>query len=123
MKPNPYLVVISIVVSLALAGCASNKIIIDKQYVDMAAYNHDLEECRAYADETGGVAGEAAKGAVGGAVVGGAIGAIVGNSSTAGKLGGVGAVTGAVRGGSKSKAEKLKIVKRCLSGRGYRVLN
>jgi len=123
MKPNSFLVVISVVISLTLAGCARNQVVIDKQYVDMTAYNHDLEECRSYAEETGGVAGEAAKGAVGGAVVGGAIGAIIGNSRTAGKLGGVGAVTGAVRGGSKSKAEKLKIVKRCLSGRGYRVLN
>ncbi len=123
MKPVSFLIIFSVVISLTLAGCARNQIVIDRQYVDMAAYERDLAECRLYAEETGSVGAEAAKGAVGGALVGGAIGAVVGNSRTAGKLGGVGAITGGVRGGAKSRAEKNKIVKRCLSGRGYRVLN
>jgi outer membrane lipoprotein SlyB len=123
MKSISFLVVLSIFASLSLSGCARNRIIIDRQGVDMAAYDHDLAECRAYANESGGTGAEAAKGAVGGAVIGGAIGAAVGNGGTAEKLGGAGAVVGAVRGARKSRAEKLQIVKNCLSGRGYKVLN
>jgi len=123
MKMYPSLVILSMLISLSLAGCARDRIIIDKKGVDMAAYDQDLAECRAYAEESEGAGAEAAKGAVGGAVVGGAIGAVVGNGRTAEKLGGVGAITGAVRGAARSRAEKLKIVKTCLSGRGYKVLN
>jgi outer membrane lipoprotein SlyB len=123
MKPVSYPVVLSILISLSLAGCASDKIIIDKKGVDMAAYDQDLAECRAYAEESEGVGAEAAKGSAVGAVIGGAIGAVVGTGKTAAKLGGVGAITGGVRGASKGKAEKLHIVKTCLSGRGYKVLN
>jgi outer membrane lipoprotein SlyB len=123
MKSISFLVVLSILFSLSLAGCARNRIIIDKKGVDMAAYDQDLAECRAYAEESGGAGAEAAKGAVGGAVIGGAIGAVVGTERTAEKLGGAGAITGAVRGAARSRAEKLHIVKTCLSGRGYKVLN
>jgi len=123
MKSISILVVLSIIFSLPLAGCASDKIIIDKKGVDMAAYDQDLAECRTYAEESEGVGTEAAKGSVGGAIIGGAIGAIVGTGRTAAQLGGVGAITGGARGASKGKAEKLHIVKTCLSGRGYKVLN
>ncbi|MGA7593976.1 MAG: hypothetical protein WCA64_02165 [Gallionella sp.] len=123
MKSIYSLAALSILLSLSLAGCARNRIIIDKQGVDMAAYDRDLAECRAYANESGGTGAEAAKGAVGGVVIGGAIGAAVGNGRTAEKLGGAGAVVGAARGARRSRAEKLKIVKNCLSGRGYKVLN
>ena len=123
MKPISFFVVIPVVFSLFLAGCARNRIIIDTKNVDMAAYDRDLAECRAYAEETGSVGAAAAKGAVGGAVVGGAVGAVVGNGRTAEKLGGAGAVIGAVRGAARSKKEKLRIVKTCLSERGYKVLN
>jgi outer membrane lipoprotein SlyB len=121
MKPISVFVVVSVVISLS--GCARDRIVIDKQYVDMYAYERDLAECRTYAEETDSVGAEAAKGAAGGAVVGAAIGAVLGNSRTAEKLGGVGAITGTLRGAKRSKAEKLQIVKNCLSGRGYRVLN
>ena len=36
---------------------------------------------------------------------------------------GVGAVTGAVRGLSEGERDKVRVVKQCLRGRGYRVLN
>jgi outer membrane lipoprotein SlyB len=123
MKSISLIVVLSVIFSLSLAGCARNRIVIDRKGVDMAAYNRDLAECRTYAEETSGVGAEAVKGALGGALVGGAIGAAVGTGRTAEKLGGAGAVTGAVRGAAASKAEKLQIVKKCLSGRGYKVLN
>jgi outer membrane lipoprotein SlyB len=123
MKLIPASAVISVVIFLSLAGCASDKIVIDKKGVDMAAYDNDLAECRTYAEETDSTAKQAATGAAGGALVGAAIGAVLGNGDTAAKLGGVGAITGSARGAGKSKAEKLHIVKTCLRGRGYKVLN
>jgi outer membrane lipoprotein SlyB len=123
MKPIPASVVVSIVISLSLAGCASNKIVIDKKGVDMVAYDNDLAECRAYAEETDSVGAEATKGAAAGAVVGAAIGAVLGNGNTAAKGAGVGAISGSLHGAQRSNAEKLKIVKTCLRGRGYKVLN
>lgn len=112
----------SLLIIFAVSGCASKKVIIDKEGVDMSKYEQDLEACKQYAEEveTGSAVG---KSAVGGAVVGGAVGAILGGRRTAEKLAGVGAVTGAARGGSSSSSEKSQVVKNCLRGRGYRVLN
>jgi uncharacterized protein YcfJ len=109
-------------VTALLAGCSSQRIIIDKQGVDMSMYNRDLADCRAYAEEVP-AGSEAAKGAVGGAVVGGVLGAIVGDSRTASRGAGAGAVVGGVRGGGKADNEKDRVVKNCLRNRGYSVLN
>ena len=64
-----------------------------------------------------------AKGAASGAVVGGLIGAITGGSSGAAQGAGVGAVGGGARGAIEGEETEVQVVKRCLSGRGYQVLN
>ena len=111
------------ILTLLLAACADKpRIIIDRKGVDMTHYDQDLAECRSYADEVP-VGKESVKGGVAGAVVGGAIGAIVGNSRTAERAAGAGAVAGTVRGATRSEREQQQVVKRCLTGRGYRVLN
>jgi outer membrane lipoprotein SlyB len=112
----------ALLIIFTVSGCASQKIIIDKEGVDMSKYRQDLETCREYAEEVES-GSELAQGAVGGAVIGGAVGAILGGRRTAEKLAGVGAVTGAARGGSSASAEKSQVIKNCLRGRGYRVLN
>ncbi len=115
---SPY----SLLLVLILTGCASHKIIIDKEGVDMSKYEQDLAACREYAEEVS--AGEAVgKGAVGGAVIGGAVGAILGGRRGAETLAGVGIVTGAARGGAGAEQEKNQVVKNCLRGRSYKVLN
>lgn len=115
--------VLLIVMFLGLAACSSPKrIIIDEQGVDMAQYQQDLQACQVYAKEVD-AGKQAASGAVGSAVVGAAIGAIVGDSRTVAKAAGVGGVTGAVRGAGKAGQEKSQIVRNCLRGRGYKVLN
>ena len=105
------------------AGCTStDEVIIDPKGVNMVQYERDLAECRSYA--SGVRTGEkAVRGAASGAVVGGLIGAAVGNSDDAKSGAGVGAVTGGAKGVSQGEREKVAVVKRCLSGRGYRVLN
>ena len=114
---------IALAALLALAGCTTtDEIIIDTKGVNMAAYEQDLAECRAYSNEV--QTGEkAARGAASGAVVGGLIGAAVGNSRDAQRAAGAGAVTGGAKGVSQGERDKVQVVKQCLRGRGYRVLN
>lgn len=113
----------TLVIVLALAGCTTtDEIIIDEKGVDMNAYQRDLVECQRYA--SGVRTGEkTAKGAGSGAVVGGLVGAITGGVEGAATGAGVGAVGGGARGASEGERSEVQVVKRCLSGRGYRVLN
>lgn len=106
-----------------LVSCTTtDEIIIDEKGVNMAAYEQDLAQCRAYSEQV--LTGEkAAKGAVSGAVVGGLIGAAVGNSRDAQRAAGAGAVTGGAKGVSQGARDEVQVVKQCLRGRGYRVLN
>ena len=108
--------------SILTACTTTDEIIIDTKGVNMASYETDLAECREYTEQVA-VGEKAAKGAASGAVVGGAIGAIVGNSSNAARGAGVGAVTGGAKGVSQGEQDKVRVVKNCLRGRGYRVLN
>lgn len=103
-----------------VCGCAAHpEPIVDTKGVDMSVYEADLAECSAYGDQI--QAGEGvAKGAAGGAVVGAAAGAISGD---AGKGAGYGGIWGATRSGLSADREKQMVVKRCLRGRGYKVLN
>ena len=106
---------------LALMGCG-NKVIVDPQGLDQASYERDLAECETYADEvsTGQKAGA---GAVIGAAIGAAIGAILGNTSAVARSAGVGAVVGGAQGTAKGENEKDQVLRNCLRGRGYKVLN
>ncbi len=106
-----------------LAACTTtDEIIIDKKGVNMAAYEADLAECREYSQ--GVKTGEkGARGAASGAVIGGAVGAIFNGADGAARGAGAGAVTGGARGVSEGERDEVQVVKRCLRGRGYKVLN
>jgi outer membrane lipoprotein SlyB len=112
----------SALVVLVTACASSNNIIIDTKGVNMSVYQQDLAECRSYAE---GVRTDekVTKGAATGAVVGGLVGAVLDGGEGAARGAGVGVVTGGARGVSEGDREKEQVVKRCLSGRGYRVLN
>lgn len=105
--------------ALTLTGCYHQKIIIDKQGVDLAQYQSDLAQCQQYAQDVE-IAAAAASGAARGGLIGGAIGAIFGE---AGKGAGAGAVSGGAKGASRAESTKQRVVKKCLQGRGYRVLS
>jgi len=124
---NGLVLVVVLVNILAVSGCASNRqsqgdVIVDTKYVDMQVYYQDLHECRNYAAQVN-TEGKVVSGAVTGAVVGGAVGAIAGNSDTAKRAAGVGGVLGAVKGSGRASQEKQRVLKNCMRGRGYRVLN
>lgn len=114
----------ALLLPLLIIGCtATDEIIIDRKGVNMARYEADLAECRRYAQEVQ-TGRKTAKGAASGAVVGGVVGVITGDSSEAAARGaGVGAVGGGVRGAREGERDEVQVVKRCLRGRGYRVLN
>ena len=99
-----------------------NTPIIDTQGVNMARYEADLVDCQNYADQVQ-IGRQTAVGAVAGAAVGGVFGAVIGDSDTAQRGAGVGAVGGGARSAGRGLQERERVIKRCLSGRGYRVLN
>lgn len=105
---------------LFLGACASHPDpIIDQKGVDMAQYRQDLDECKRYADEISVVEGTA-KGAAVGAVVGAAAGSIGGD---AGQGAGYGGLAGGTKSGFRNQHTKERVVKKCVRGRGYKVLN
>jgi len=116
------LMLLSLVVAATGCRATGSRPIVDMQGVNQAQYNTDLAECRVFVDEV--AAGrQVVRGAAGGAVVGGGIGAAVGNSDTAQRGAGAGAVLGAARGARGASEERERVLRNCLRGRGYRVLN
>ena len=96
--------------------------IVDLKGVDREKYEEDLADCQGYADEVpiGKHVGAAATTA---AVLGAAVGAISGNSTSTARGGGYGAVYGTATGGGKAIHEKRHVLRECMRGRGYRLLN
>ncbi len=116
-----FLPLIAIMLS-ALAACTTtSEIIIDEKGVDMSRYAEDLAECKTYSEQVA-VVKKGTKGAASGAVIGGVIGA-VGHHGNAGEGAAVGAVGGGAKGLDRGERDKVRVVKNCLHGRGYRVLN
>jgi hypothetical protein len=106
--------------ALAISGCAAHPDpIIDMQGVDPNALAKDWYECEAYTQEIL-ISQGVVKGSATGAVVGALGGAIDGD---AGRGAAGGALYGGTRSGLHADREKQKVFKRCLRGRGYRVLN
>jgi outer membrane lipoprotein SlyB len=123
---NVRLLLVAIVI-LGLSSCAtrrapSENVIVDTKGVDMATYQTDLAECSAYAEQVR-VGREAGEGAVEGAVVGGAVGAVIRGHEGAEKGAAIGGISGGARGARSAAQERDMVMRRCLSGRGYRVLN
>jgi len=107
-------------VALAVSACAAHPgPIVDRKGVDPAAYERDLAECTSYGAEVQVAAG-AAKGAVAGGAYGAAVGSIGGDAADGA---GAGAISGATWSALEADREKQQVVKRCLAGRGYRILN
>ena len=107
----------------SLAGCAAHPDpIVDMKGVDQDEFARDWQECDEYSEEVV-IARGVAKGGATGAAVGAVAGAIGGDSGDVGEGAGFGALYGGTRSGLDADAEKQQVFKRCLRGRGYRVLN
>lgn len=116
------LLLVTTVIGAALAACTTTgEIIIDERGVNMQRYEADLADCETYAEQVR-TGQKAAKGAASGAAVGGAIGGVR-NGGDVGEGAAVGAISGTVKGLNEGERDQVRVVKNCLRGRGYRVLN
>ena len=107
---------------ILLSGCAAHPDpIIDTKGVDPEELAQDWDECEEYTDEIV-IAQGVAKGAALGGAVGAAVGAVDGHRDV-GTDAAHGAIYGGTRSGLDADREKQKVFKRCMRGRGYRVLN
>lgn len=107
---------------LCVSCTTTDEIIIDDKGVDMSRYEADLRQCQGYSEQVA-VGEKATKGAASGAVVGGLIGAVGGGHRSVEQSAGVGAVTGGAKGLHEGERQSVQVVKNCLRGRGYKVLN
>ena len=106
-----------------VCGCAAHPDpIVDMKGVDREEFARDWADCEAYSEEVV-IAKGAAKGSATGAAVGAIAGAIGGDSGDVGEGAAVGALYGGTRSGLDADRDKQRVFKRCLAGRGYRVLN
>lgn len=113
-------------VLITAVSCAGADVrpLVDMKGVNEAAYEKDLQECQAYAKDQSGMGETAVKGAGAGAVVGGLLGLVTGGNKTGIiQAAGAGAVIGGAGGAFSGNQAQEAVVKRCLSGRGYKVLN
>ena len=106
----------------SIFDAVDSKPIVDTKGTDMSQYESDLEECNTFANEVS-TGKSVVKGAAAGAVIGAVLEAVTDGSRGRGDATETGAVAGGAKSGIRAVREKEQIVKRCLRGRGYRVLN
>lgn len=111
-------------ISAFLAACvgASYRPLVDSRNVDMNKYEGDLRDCQQYAEQVPGAGTQAAVGAAVGAGLGYLIGRAAGARYNAPATGRVGAVAGAAGGAGQGEMNQRDVIRRCMSGRGYSVL-
>ncbi len=106
-----------------LSGCAGYRPVVDMRDVtDRGQYERDLADCQNYAAPVSPGA-SAGAGALFGAFIGAALGAAVGDRDLALDVARIGAVEGAIAGGAAGADTQIQIIRNCMSGRGYVVLN
>ncbi len=112
-----------LMLAAALTGCASSganyRPLVDMQGRSDAQYNRDASECQAYARARM----DAAQGAVMGAVALGILTSVLSPRGTKNYAAQQGAIVGGVAGAASANDTQETIVKRCLAGRGYNVLD
>lgn len=120
--------IISLLGALALGACASTPIVdTGRPGFNEVAYQRDLAECRALAEQVDPASQGARRGLLG-AAIGGAFGAIggafAGNAGSGAALGAsVGGLGGAIQGAGSGYDRRDRVVRNCLAGRGYAVLD
>lgn len=113
--------------TLLLAACAHTgpayRPIVDLAGKDPARYELDLRGCQQYAEQLAGAASQAAIGAAVGAIAGAAITSLLGGSRTQrNQNSALGAISGGTGAGVQGETDQRNVIRRCLAGRGYSVL-
>ncbi|HNP64845.1 MAG TPA: glycine zipper domain-containing protein [Woeseiaceae bacterium] len=103
-----------------LVACAAHPDpIVDMKGVNPDRFAQDWADCESDSEQI-----EIGKGVAKGAGAGGAVGAVGGAiHDDIGRGAATGALIGATRSGLDADREKQQVFKRCLRGRGYKVLN
>jgi uncharacterized protein YcfJ len=119
--------IISSILILSISGCANMganyRPIIDSKVINRAKYEQDLKECQEFAKEAPSGMDGVIAGAVVGTLIGAAVGGSTGNSYIRNSTMNYGGTYGALSGGASAEGTQRNIIKRCLTGRGYSVLN
>ena len=110
-----------------LASCASFQPMVDMRGKSQYQYNYDLRDCQEYANQvspaTTGLVG-AGVGAGVGAVLGGIVGAFFGCPGETAAFGAaIGGASGGMRGVGSGAVSQQNIIRKCMEGRGWNVLN
>ena len=106
----------------SIFDATGSKPIVDTKGIDISQYESDLVECNVFANEVS-TGKSIIKGATVGAAIGTVLEAVTDDSRGTRNATEVGAVVGGGKSGLRSVQEKEQVVKRCVRGRGYRVLN
>ena len=119
----------AVALGLLVTGCGPYEPIIDRGRAGFneVAYQQDLAQCRAYAEQIS-LAQQAGTGGAIGAATGAAFGAIgdafAGSAGTGAALGAsLGGLSGVLGGGADASQRQDSVVRNCLAGRGYAVLD
>lgn len=116
------LLTLTLCAAITLAGCGRDAVIVDTKGMDTSHYQQDRAECETYADQVS-TGGKVAKSAGFGAAVGAAIAAIFGDKQAIVRGAGTGGVLGGAQGAVQGEGQKDQVLRNCLRGRGYHVLN
>ena len=113
-------------IGVLLTGCANTganyRPMIDSKNVDFNKYEQDLQDCQNYARQTHGAGEGAAAGAVAGAALSALVAAAGGKRYDKTASAKQGAVMGAAAGAAQGESDQRSVIRRCLAGRGYSVL-
>ena len=128
---SPMRILCIIIAATLGAGCANTRgygahwePVVDVRAHQQTQYPTDLAECQAHATKVLAAHEAAVGGAVAGAIFGALLGAAAGgNSKFNSQLAGVGALTAGAGAAASAEGGQRGIISRCLSGRGYSVLN
>lgn len=98
---------------------------VDTAGKDMGKFESDMRECQQYASQATGAGTSAAVGAAIGAGLMALLAGVGGGKKRydMGATARQGAVVGAVAGGAHGEDDQHNIIRRCMAGRGYNVLN
>lgn len=121
MKPLTLVIVATLATGCAHRG-ATYLPMVDSRNVNHQALSADTQECQAYATQRP----DAGSAAVVGAVLGAVLMAVVaggGRSHNAGFWTAAGALSGGLGAANGAQDTQETIIRRCLAGRGYSVLN
>lgn len=115
--------ILVLIAAMTLSACATRgqnyAPLVDMQGHHHESYVQDLSDCQAYARQRP----DGAQGAVAGAIVGAVLGAVIAPRGYRNSFGAYGAGMGAGAGAGSAMETQEAIIKRCMAGRGYNVLN